>query len=59
MTQQVIAWDRDHHIRDAPLLTVRTALAESTEPDGARTLVKPHTRLTFDWTHPHRSANGS
>ncbi|MFD4480409.1 methyltransferase, FxLD system [Streptomyces sp. NPDC058471] len=59
MTQQVVTWDRDHHIRDAPLLTVRSTLDESTEPDGACTLVKPHTRLDFDWTHPHRSANDS
>ncbi|WP_414169154.1 methyltransferase, FxLD system [Streptoverticillium reticulum] len=56
MTQQVIAWDRDHHIRDAPRLTVRSRLGGDTEEKGARTLMKRHARLDFDWTRPHRTS---
>ncbi|MEV5877963.1 methyltransferase, FxLD system [Streptomyces sp. NPDC052101] len=56
MTQQVIVWDRDHHIRDAPRLTVRSRLGGGTEETGARTLVKRHARLDFDWTSPHRTS---
>ncbi|WP_307840090.1 methyltransferase, FxLD system [Streptomyces sp. G44] len=56
MTQQVTIWDRDHHIRDAPRLTIRSRLEGDTEPTGARTLVKQHTRLDFDWTRPIRTS---
>ncbi|MFE0055395.1 methyltransferase, FxLD system [Streptomyces sp. NPDC059003] len=56
MTQQVIIWDRDHHVRDAPRLTIRSRLNGDTEPTRARTVAKQHTLLDFDWTHPHRTS---
>lgn len=59
MTQQVIIWDRDHRIDDAPLLTVSSRHDDDTASSGARTLVKRHTRLKFDWAHPHRSTDDS
>ncbi|WP_413100141.1 methyltransferase, FxLD system [Streptomyces sp. Inha503] len=55
LAQQVLVWDRKHHISDAPLLTVHSALDEDTKSSGARTLVKRHARLDFDWTHPHHA----
>jgi protein-L-isoaspartate(D-aspartate) O-methyltransferase len=56
MARQVIAWNRDYHVRDAPRLTIRARLDSDTEPASARTLMKRHSRLDFDWTSPHRTS---
>ncbi|WUF92047.1 methyltransferase, FxLD system (plasmid) [Streptomyces sp. NBC_00470] len=55
MAQQVIVWNRDHDLRDAPSVRVRSRSGSDSESSAGATLLKPHARLDFDWTCPHRT----